>query len=120
MGQPVIAAVDDMFFASKIRAVAEHLGLEVRFVRSAAEAIAAAQEERPSVVVADLHSRKCDPFALAEMLKADEALRAVTLIGFFSHVETALQKQAAEAGFDRVLPRSAFSKNLPEILGGGK
>ena len=72
MSRPVIAAVDDMFFASKIRAVAEHLGLDVRFVRSAAEAIAAAKEERPSVVVADLHSRKCDPFALAEMLKADE------------------------------------------------
>ena len=116
MSKPVIAAVDDMFFASKIRAVAEHLGLTVRFVRSAAEAVTAAREEDAALVVADLHSRKCDPFALAEMLKADQTLRAVTLIGFFSHVETALQKQAAEAGFDRVLPRSAFSKNLPEIL----
>lgn len=120
MGKPVVAAVDDIFFASKIRAVAEHLGLEVRFARSAAEAVAAAKEERPAVVVADLHSRKCDPFALAEMLKADETLRGVTLVGFFSHVETALQKRAAEAGFDRVLPRSAFSKNLPEILAGGR
>lgn len=119
MSKPVIAAVDDMFFASKIRAVAEHLGLTVRFVRSAAEAVAAAREEDAALVVADLHSRKCDPFALAEMLKADETLRAVPLVGFFSHVETALQQRAAEAGFDRVLPRSAFSKNLPEILQSG-
>ena len=119
MSKPVIAAVYDMFFASKIRAVAEHLGLPVRFVRSAAEAVAAAREEDAALVVADLHSRKCDPFALAEMLKADETLRAVPLVGFFSHVETALQQRAAEAGFDRVLPRSAFSKNLPEILQSG-
>ena len=116
MSRPVIAAVDDMFFASKIRAVAEHLGVDVRFVRSASEAVAAARETNAALVVADLHSQRCDPFALAETLKADETLRAVPLIGFFSHVETALQKRATQAGFDRVLPRSAFSKNLPDIL----
>ena len=119
MGKPVIAAVDDMFFASKIRAVAEHLGLEVRFVRSADEAAAAARREEASLVVADLHAERLDPLELARQFKADETLRAVTLVGFFSHVETALQKRATEAGFDRVLPRSAFSKNLPEILAGG-
>ena len=119
MSKPVIAAVDDMFFASKIRAVAEHLGLEVRFVRSAAEAVAAARDEAPALVVADLHSRRLDPLALAQQFKADEALSAVPLVGFFSHVETALRERAAEAGFDRTLPRSAFTKNLPEILGGG-
>ncbi|HEY0379451.1 MAG TPA: hypothetical protein VGC87_21215 [Pyrinomonadaceae bacterium] len=116
MSKPVIAAVDDMFFASKIRAVAEHLGLTVRFVRSAAEAVSAARETDAALVVADLHSRRCDPFALAETLKADETLRAIPLVGFFSHVETALQRRATQAGFDRVMPRSAFSKNLPAIL----
>ena len=34
MTRRVIAAVDDMFFASKIRATAEHLNVDVRFVRS--------------------------------------------------------------------------------------
>lgn len=119
MSRPVIAAVDDMFFASKIRAVAEHLGLEVRFVRSADEAVAAARREEASLVVADLHAQRLDPLELARQFKADETLRAVKLVGFFSHVETALQRRAAEAGFDRVLPRSAFSKNLPQILGEG-
>jgi hypothetical protein len=50
----------------------------------------------------------------------DESLRAVPLLGFFSHVQTELQQRAKEAGFDRVMPRSAFSKNLAEILGGAK
>ena len=118
MMKPVLAVVDDMFFASKIRAVAEHLGVQVRFVRSADEALAAAREDVPSLILADLHAQKCDPFALAEQLKADEALRAVTLVGFFSHVQTQLQQRAEQSGFDRVMPRSAFSKNLPEILGG--
>ncbi len=113
----VIAAVDDMFFASKIRAVAEHLGLKVRFVRSADEALEAARADEPSLIIADLHAQKCDPFGLAEQLKMDETLRAVPLLGFFSHVQTELQQRAQQAGYDRIMPRSAFSKNLHEILG---
>jgi CheY-like chemotaxis protein len=71
----------------------------------------------PALIIVDLHAQKVDPFNLAEQLKRDETLRAVPLLGFFSHVETELQRRAQQAGFDRVMPRSAFSKNLPEILG---
>lgn len=117
MNKLVIAAVDDMFFASKIRGTAEHLGVDVRFVRSTDEALIAAQSQKPALILADLHARKCDPFALAEALKADEQLRAIPLIGFFSHVQTELQRRAEQAGYDRVMPRSAFTKKLPEILG---
>ncbi|MDT4895239.1 MAG: hypothetical protein QOH25_316 [Acidobacteriota bacterium] len=118
MSKPVIAVVDDMFFASKIRATAEHLGVPVRFARSTDEALKVARAEEPSLIIADLHAQKCDPFSLAEQLKADETLRAVPLVGFFSHVQTELQHRAEQSGYDRVMPRSAFSKNLPEILGG--
>jgi CheY-like chemotaxis protein len=116
MSKTIVAAVDDMFFMSKIRAVAEHLELSVHFVRSATAALEAARAEVPSLVVVDLHSQKCDPFGLAKEFKADESLRAVPLLGFFSHVQTELQRRAKESGFDSVLPRSAFSKNLPTIL----
>lgn len=118
MSKPVvIAVVDDMFFASKIRAVAEHLGMRVHFARTIADALEAARVDEPSLILADLHAQKCDPFTLAEALKADEHLRAVSLVGFFSHVQTELQQRAERAGYDRVLPRSAFTKQLPEILG---
>ena len=49
-------------------------------------------------------------------MKVDERLRAVPLVGFFSHVQTALRRRAEEAGYDRVMPRSAFTKHLAEIL----
>jgi PleD family two-component response regulator len=116
MGKHVLAAVDDLFFAAKIRAVAEHVGVDVRFVKSTDAALEAAHAELPALIIADLHSQKCDPFVLAGRLKIDERLRAVPLIGFFSHVQTALQQRAEEAGFNRVMPRSLFTKRLPEIL----
>ena len=61
---------------------------------------------------------RIDPIDLAKRLKADERLRAIPLLGFFSHVQTEFQRQAEEAGFDRVMPRSVFTKSLALILQG--
>ena len=119
MSQYILAAVDDMFFASKIRATAEHLGIDIHFTRSVEAAIDYARRESPSLIIVDLHSKLCDPFALAESLKADEELRRMPLLGFFSHVQTALQRRAEQSGYDRVMPRSLFTKQLPEILQSG-
>jgi CheY-like chemotaxis protein len=118
MNRFVIAAVDDLFFASKIRTVAEQLGIKIRFARSADAAVEAAKTEKPDLIVVDLNSKSCEPLDLARRLKAEDSLRSVTLLGFFSHVQTELRQQAQEAGYDRLLPRSAFSERLPSILQG--
>ena len=118
MTRSVIALVDDLFFASKIRGTAEELGVSVRFARSVDAMIEAARRHRPSLIICDLHSHKIDPMQMAKQLKQDEQLRSIPLLGFFSHVQTELLRQAEQAGFDRVLPRSAFSKHLGEILSG--
>jgi CheY-like chemotaxis protein len=118
MTRNIIAIVADLFFASKIRGTAEELGLTVTFARSVDTMIEAARRDNPSLIVCDLHSQKVDPIELAKQLKADEQLGSIPLLGFFSHVQTELQHQAEHAGFDRVLPRSAFTKNLAEILSG--
>lgn len=118
MKRQVIAAVDDIFFAAKIRAAAESLDVEVSLSRDPQALIAAAREINPALVIVDLHARRFDPFALARALKADARLSSIRILGFFSHVQTALMHQAKEAGYDEVLPRSAFSNRLPEILEG--
>ena len=107
-----------MFFAAKIRGTAELHGIAVEFARSLDALIESAAKDAPDLVVVDLHAQRCDPFALVERLKADERLRQVPIIGFFSHVQTELHQRATQAGIDRVLPRSTFTKRLPEILQG--
>ncbi|HEY9402193.1 MAG TPA: response regulator [Pyrinomonadaceae bacterium] len=114
----VLVAVDDLFFAAKIRAAAEHLGVEVLFPRSLDALVQAARDDAPALVIVDLHLQRYDPFALAPRLKTVEALRETPLVGFFSHVQTEVQRRAKDAGFDHIMPRSAFTKRLPEILQG--
>jgi len=116
MTQTVISVVDDMFFASKIRAVAEAASVEISFPRSQEAVVSKAREIKPGLIVVDLHNQRIDPVALARELKADEELRRIKLLGFFSHVQTELQRNALSAGFDQVIPRSVFARDLPEIL----
>jgi CheY-like chemotaxis protein len=117
MKRRVLAAVDDIFFLSKIRGTAESLGVEFDSARSVESAIEKARSSRPDMVIADLHSQRCDAFALARDLKADPDLRDVPLVGFFSHVQTELRDRALAVGFDRVLARSTFSSQLIHMLG---
>ena len=119
MNRRVIAAVSDMLFASKIRGTAEHLNVTVDFARTEDGLFDYAKAEVPSLIILDLHDTRLDPFAVAARLKADEQLRAVPVVAFFSHVEKELQRRALEAGVEHVLPRSVFAKRLGEILSVG-
>ena len=42
--------------------------------------------------------------------------RGTSVIGFLSHLQGDLKAKAMEAGCDMVMPRSAFSQNLPNLL----
>jgi CheY-like chemotaxis protein len=118
MSRTVIAVVDDLFFASKIRGTAEALGVAVSFPRHADGVREVIQRNSPALIICDLHSEKLDLMGLAASLKKDPATKDIPLIGFFSHVQTDLRTAAEQAGFDRVIPRSLFTSNLAAILSG--
>lgn len=114
----IIAIVDDLFFASKIRGTGEQVGARIHFVKSIPEALEKARQGTPALIIADLNASRCDALELARALKGDNQLSGVPLLGFFSHVQTELQQAARAAGYDNVMPRSAFSRQLPDILKG--
>lgn len=116
MSGSVVAVVDDMFFASKIRATAEALGVTINFVNSLASLLESARQTRPNLIVVDLHHQKLRGDEIGEKLKSDDELRGIKLLGFFSHVNTDLQKGALNAGFDEVIPRSLFARDLARLL----
>jgi len=118
MTRTILAVVDDMFFAAKIRAAAEALGVSLTFFRKLDGLLSAAGERSPDLIIVDLHNEKLDPIEVARVLKSDDAAKSVPLLGFFSHVQTDLQRAAVDAGYDQVMPRSLFSRDLGNILAG--
>jgi len=116
MTRTIWAIVDDMFFASKIRGTAEALSIGISFPRTMEVIREKLRNEKPDLVIIDLHNQRVDPLNVVKELKAHQ--QTITVMGFFSHVETELQRNALAAGFDTVIPRSVFARDLAEILKG--
>ncbi|MEO6236958.1 MAG: response regulator [Vicinamibacterales bacterium] len=115
----ILASVDDLFFRSKVRTTAKHLGIDIQFAATAEELVAQAKALQPTLVIFDLNSSKMDPISTIQTLKADAGTSQLRALAFASHVHTELIAAARRAGADDVLPRSAFAGRLAEILQAG-
>jgi len=111
----ILAAVDDLFFAVKITEAAKRTGLDVEFVKTEKDALEKAGQN-PLLIILDLNTKALPPLELASKLKSDPALKSIPVIAYLSHVQGELKQQAHDAGLEMVMPRSAFSLNLPQIL----
>jgi DNA-binding NarL/FixJ family response regulator len=113
----IFAFVDDLFFQAKIQETARKLNVKVEFVKAESdltERIRLNGEEKPSLIIFDLNNSSVKPLTLIPKLKNKH--KKTSVIGFLSHVQGDLKQRAHEVGCDMVLPRSAFSQNLPQLL----
>ena len=111
--------IEDLFFIAKIQETARKLGVKVAFIKNEKEAIAelvgGEEEDRPGLIVFDLNNANAKPLTLIPKLKT-KLKRSTSIIGFLSHLQGDLKAKAVEAGCDTVMPRAAFSQNLPNLL----
>jgi len=112
--------IEDLFFNAKITETARKLGVKVAFVKNDKDAIAELtsheeEADRPGLIVFDLNNANVKPLTLIPKLKA-KLKRSTSIIGFLSHLQGDLKAKAVEAGCDTVMPRAAFSQNLPNLL----
>ena len=115
----IFCFIDDLFFQAKIQETARKLGVKVEFVKGDKEAVArltdAPEGERPTLLVFDLNNLNAKPMTLIPKFKA-KFKKATSIVGFLNHLQGDLKMKAVEAGCDTVMPRSAFSQSLPNLL----
>ena len=116
MARPILVAVNDLFFSSKLEAAARGLGVSLRCLATCQQVLEAGRQELPPLIIVDLNSAAGDPVGLVRSLKGDPKTQGIPIVGFLSHVEVELRQQALAAGCDEVLARSAFVGLLPKIL----
>jgi len=114
----LVMVVPDLFFATRIAETARTAGVTLVACR-AGEALEVCRAERPDLLIVDLQGRD-DPIAVVCVLKADPALREIPVVGFYSHVDQETRRAAEAAGVDPVLPRSAFTTRLAELVTGAQ
>jgi DNA-binding NarL/FixJ family response regulator len=113
----------DLIFSTKIRSTAESLGVASKAVRSdvdftaldddGGDTDAPDRQTSPAAVMVDL---ELGEDALALIRHARQARPEAQVIGFGSHVAKDVLEAAKEAGAHQVLPRSAFTEQLPDLL----
>ena len=87
----------DLFFRGKLDAL-----------RAGHHLVTSDSADAPELVIADI--ARIDPEEIAEEYPD------IPILGFTNHTDTAGLRAAHEAGFDRVVARSALAERAPEIV----
>jgi hypothetical protein len=115
----IFCFIEDLFFLAKIQETSRKLGVKVEFVKGDKEVVTRILESpeggRPALLVFDLNNLNAKPLTLIPKFKS-KFKKSVSIIGFLSHVQGDLKMKGVEAGCDVVMPRSAFSQSLPNLL----
>ena len=115
----IFCFIDDLFFQAKIQETSRKLGIKVEFVKGDKDSVQRlldlGEAEKPTLLVFDLNNLNAKPMTLIPKFKA-KLKKATSVVGFLNHLQGDLKAKAVEAGCDTVMPRSAFSQSLPNLL----
>lgn len=113
MPSKIVAVLSDLMFRVKISDAAKRAGVAIEFAKTPDEALEKA--DGAEVVILDLNFA---PPELITRLKSAERTRQIQLIGYVSHVQADVIKQARDSGCDTVMARSAFVQGLEKMMQG--
>jgi hypothetical protein len=115
----IFCFIEDLFFQAKIQETSRKLGIKVEFVKGDKDTVQRLLElsetEKPTLLVFDLNNLNAKPLTLIPKFKT-KLKKATSIVGFLNHLQGDLKLKAVEAGCDTVMPRSAFSQTLPNLL----
>ena len=114
MSKTIVACVEDLFFRSKIEATARHLNVPGRF-SDASRSVPRPPGGRRRRASARALSTARRSRAVRKLRRSDET-RELPIVGFLSHVDRQLARDAESAGVTRVMARSQFSETLPDLV----
>jgi two-component system cell cycle response regulator DivK len=123
--KPLVLVVDD--FADNREMYSEYLsfsGYEVIEAKNGREAIDAAYERLPDIIIMDLSLPVMDGWEATRRLKADERTRKIPVVALTGHALAGHSKGAREAGCDSFLAKPCLPDQLVaeirRMLEGGK
>jgi CheY-like chemotaxis protein len=111
----ILYGCQDLIFSTKIRSTAESLGIATRAV-SAPGQLATIESDTGAAIGAIMIDLDLGDTALALIDAAKANLPDTTIIAFGAHVAKDVLDSAKAHGAHQVLPRSAFTQKLPELL----
>ena len=115
----IFVVCSDLIFSGGIRAEGSSQGIALEFIDSEEKFDEALEKFHAALIMTDLHHHKLGGEKAGELvkkLKTSEKNKDAYTIAWGKHTEPELLKSATRAGFDKVVPRSLFVKEMPEYI----
>lgn len=115
-GLNVLVVDDNVDVAQTIGWMLEAIGHDYRIVHDGRQALGAAKEYRPDVVLLDIGLPGMDGYAVCRAFRQDEELKGTPIIAQTGWGQVRDKTMASEAGFDHHLTKPVSLANLERVL----
>ena len=115
----VFVVCSDLMFSAGIREAGISQGIVLEFIDSEEKFDETIEKFCAVLFMSDLHHHKLGGEKAGELvkkLKASQKNKDAYTIAWGKHTEPELLNSATRAGFDKVVPRSLFVKEMPEFV----
>lgn len=112
----VLVVDDNIDAAQSVAMLLQALGHDARLAHDGVQAMKAALEYRPDVVLLDIGLPLVDGFAVAKRLRQEPALGDVVLVALTGYGQESDRQQSREAGFDHHLVKPVDFAKIESIL----
>ena len=112
----VLAAVNDVFFYTKLRDALKPQGYTLEKARSQDDVTEKAQTLNPAAIVLNINDESLDAFKAIEALKRDDRFRAIPILAFANHEDVEGWKRAQKLGVTKIVSRNEFSSRTLALV----
>ncbi len=115
--QRILVVDDNVDAAESLGTMLAYSGHDVRVAHGGAEALTAAREFAPNVMILDLGMPEMDGYAVARAVRADPRFASVRLIALSGYGQPDDRRRSADVGFDEHLVKPVEHDVLNAALG---
>ncbi|OYT19575.1 MAG: histidine kinase [Nitrospira sp. UW-LDO-01] len=114
--KPILVAVTDLFFYTKVRDALRQPDYQLEKVRVQQDIIDKTIAVSPRAIILNMNDLALNAFHALEQLKADPRLKDIPTLAFANHEEVEAWNRARALGVTKVVSRNEFSARTRELV----
>lgn len=114
--KPILVAVNDIFFYTKVRDALRTGGYRIEKARTQQDIAEKTAATVPVAVILDMNDLTVDAFQAIETLKADPRSKAIPILAYANHEEVDTWNRAKALGVTKIVSRNEFSARTKDLV----
>ena len=114
-GKTILGFIPDLFFSTKVRDTAKHMGHTAEMSRTTDDLIQKARALSPNLLIVDLTAEDVDLADRLTQLRGETQTAVIPLLGFTTHAAWK-QTDPLHPLCNQVVTKEVFSRDLPALL----